>query len=133
MPEPKNLKFDRVERHYPLFNTNKNCTLDHGASNSRYLLVLYILRWLLIMRNESTLFYSVSQVNVLNEIYWQKGPVTLKNSTGHRPGGQHYCRTLTLSGLHCFQNWCQVVHPSIHASVCQKFDSWILTQDASVD
>ena len=53
------------------------------------------------MRNKSTLFYSVSQVKVLNDIYWQKGPVTFKlrksleNSTGHRPGGQHYCRTLT--------------------------------------
>ena len=52
------------------------------------------------MRNKSTLFYSVSQVKVLNEIYWQKGPVTFKlrksleNSTGHGPGGQHYCRTL---------------------------------------
>ena len=52
------------------------------------------------MRNKSTQFYSVSQVKVLNEIYWQKGPVTFKlwksleNSTGHGPGGQHYCRTL---------------------------------------
>ena len=54
------------------------------------------------MRNKGTLFYSVSQAKVLNEIYWQKGPVTFKlcksseNSTGHRPGGQHYCRTLPL-------------------------------------
>ena len=52
------------------------------------------------MRNKSTLFYSVSQVKVLNEIYWQKGPVTFKlcksleNSTGHGPGGHQYCRTL---------------------------------------
>ena len=52
------------------------------------------------MRNKSTLFYSVSQVKVLNEIYWQKGQVafklckSLKNSTGHGPGGQHYCQTL---------------------------------------
>ena len=62
------------------------------------------------MRNKSTLFYSVSQVKVLNEIYWQKGPVTFKlcksleNSTGHRPGGQHYCRTLTVM---VFQQICQ--------------------------
>ena len=52
------------------------------------------------MKNKSTLFYSVSQVKVLYEIDWQKGPVTFKlckaleNSTGHGPGGQHYCRTL---------------------------------------
>ena len=44
------------------------------------------------MRNKGTLFYSVSQAKVLNEIYWQKGPVTFKlsksleNSTGHGPG-----------------------------------------------
>ena len=42
----------------------------------------------------------MSQVKVLNTIYWQKGPVTFKlsksleNSTGHRPGGQHYSQTL---------------------------------------
>ena len=48
--------------------------------------------WLLIMRNKSTVFYSKSQVKVLNKIYWQKGPVafilckSLENSTGHRPG-----------------------------------------------
>ena len=52
------------------------------------------------MTNISTPFYSVSQVKVLIEIYWQKGSVTFElcksfdDSTGHGPGGQHYCRTL---------------------------------------
>ena len=74
--------------------------LDHWASNSRYLLVLYILWWSLIMRNKSTLFYLISQVKVFDQIYWQKSPVTFKlcksleNSTGHGPGGHHYCRTM---------------------------------------
>ena len=66
------------------------------------------------MRNESTLFYAVSQVKVLNEIYWQKGPVTFKlcksleNSTGHGPGGQHYCRTLPMVRSFSRQNHLQV-------------------------
>ena len=71
------------------------------------------------MTNKSTLFYSVSQVKVLNEIYWQKGPVTFKlcksleNSTDHGPGGQHYCRTLVRPDqrMNCSNN--DKDHPSI--------------------
>ena len=36
------------------------------------------------MRNKSTLFYSVSQVKVVDEIYWQKGPVTLNYASPQR-------------------------------------------------
>ena len=88
------------------------------------------------MRNKSTLFYSVSQVKVLNEIHWQKGPVTFKpcksleNSTGRGPGGQHYCQTLVkfeciLIVLLIPGNFAKLLHKrnlikSLHADLCQQ-------------